>query len=290
MNYKLDYITRLFQKTSKKAIESYVLSRLWHRLDNDEIKIIPQQYVNRHKHKYALTDVYFPQFKIHVEVNERAHYESEERIQNDKKRKEEIEMQTGHKVYEIDCRKSLKEIHAKVDQIVKVINVSLIEQHRLNTFKPWNPDEERSVEYWRRKNVISGKDEVCLNNIEDICNLFNADFKKTKRGYLRLGGISHPEKNNVILWWPSEKSRKGWLNYLDEENKTITETHSDNNKKEEHYINHLNSQELRYVFYHSKDILGLVSYKFEGVFAYDSERSTPEIGTVWKKIDDRVEL
>ena len=65
MNYKVEYITRLFQKTSSKAIESYCLSRLWHRLDNDEIKIVPQQYVNRHTDKYALTDVYLPQFKIH---------------------------------------------------------------------------------------------------------------------------------------------------------------------------------------------------------------------------------
>ena len=290
MSYKLEYITRLFQKTSKKAIESYVLSRLWHRLDNDEIKIIPQQYVNRHKDKYALTDVYFPQFKIHVEVNEPAHYESEERIQNDKRRKEEIEKQTGHKVYEIDCRKSLKEIHNEVDQIVKIIDKSLAEQLKRNEFKPWQPDEERNPDYWKGKNAITVKDEVCFNNIEDICMLFDADFRKTKRGYLRLGGISHPRNNNIILWWPSEKSRKGWLNNLDEENETITETHSDRNKKEEHYNDHVNTQETRYVFYHSKDILGLVSYKFKGVYAYDSERSNPEIGTVWRKIDDKVIL
>ncbi|WP_027000749.1 AbaSI family restriction endonuclease [Eisenibacter elegans] len=76
MNYKVEYITRLFQKTSSKAIENYCLTRLWHRLDNDEIKFVPQQYVNRHTDKYALTDVYLLQFKIHIEVNEPAHYTS----------------------------------------------------------------------------------------------------------------------------------------------------------------------------------------------------------------------
>lgn len=73
MSLKLDYITRLFQKTSKKAIEHYVLTRLWHLLNDYEIEMLPQQYVNRHADKYALTDVYFPQVKLHVEVNERAH-------------------------------------------------------------------------------------------------------------------------------------------------------------------------------------------------------------------------
>jgi len=60
MDNKVEYITRLFQRTSSKAIENYCLTRLWHKLDNYEIKIIPQQYVGRHSDKYALTDVYLP--------------------------------------------------------------------------------------------------------------------------------------------------------------------------------------------------------------------------------------
>jgi hypothetical protein len=72
MNAKVEYISKLFQKTSFKALENYCLTRLWHKLDNDEIKFVPQQYVNRHTNKYALTDVYLPQFQIHIEVNEPA--------------------------------------------------------------------------------------------------------------------------------------------------------------------------------------------------------------------------
>jgi hypothetical protein len=122
MSYKVEYITKLFQKTSPKAIENYCLTRLWHKLDNDEIKIIPQQYVNRHNNNFALTDVYLPQFKIHIEVNEPAHYSSEDRIISDEKRKIEIENNTGHKLFVIDCRKDLKEIHNQINVIISEIN------------------------------------------------------------------------------------------------------------------------------------------------------------------------
>lgn len=290
MNYKLEYITRLFQKTSSKAIENYVLTRLWHRLNNDQVKIIPQQYVNRHTDKYVLTDVYFPQFKIYVEVNEPAHYLSAERILADKQRKQQIENQTGHKVRVIDCQKSLTEIHNDIESIISEINNAIIEQKKNNEFKPWNLDEERNPEFWKNKNVITTKDDVSFSNIEDICKLFNADFNKTKRGFLRRGGLNLPQDNQILLWWPSEKARQGWLNNLNEQNETITETHADEQKKLEHFNEYLNTKQIRYVFFHHKDILGLTSYKFKGVFAYDIDKSQADIGTVWKKIGDRITL
>ena len=173
---KTKYITSFFEKTSKKKIENYCLTRLWHRLDNDEIKIIPQQYVNINPEKYALTDVYLPQFKIHIEVNEPAHYLSQVKIEEDKLRKFEIENQTGHKLYTIDCRKELSQIHQQIDTIVSEINDRISEQKSNGTFKPWQPDIEKNPDYWKQKKVISLEDEISLTNIEDICKLFNADF------------------------------------------------------------------------------------------------------------------
>ena len=37
-------------------------------------------------------------------------------------------------------------------------------------------------------------------------------------------------------------------------------------------------------------MLGLVNYKFVGVFINDREKSNPEIGTVWKRIADNIDL
>jgi hypothetical protein len=290
MNYKVEYITRLFQKTSGKAIESYCLTRLWHRLDNDEIKFVPQQYVNRHIDKYALTDVYLPQFKIHIEVNEPAHYASTERIQADEYRKHQVETNTGHRLFVIDCRNDLLQIHKQIDNIVQVINTELLGQKKNGVFKPWQPDIERNPEFWKAKKNINEADDISFSSIEDICKLFDADFNKTKRGYLRLGGLPHPKNTNYLLWWPSEKARQGWLNELSADGLEITETHTNNTKRIKHFNDHLNSSQTRVVFFHYKDILGLTSYKFKGVYAYDNLKSTSAVGTVWKRVNDSLNI
>lgn len=288
MNYKLEYLTKLFQKTSKKGIENYCLSRLWHRLNDDTIKIIPQQYVNRHVDKYALTDVFFPQVKIHVEVNEPAHYESKERIEEDKRRKIDIERKTGHQVFTIDCRKEVNEIHKQIDDIILKIQSAIKIEKGKNTFKPWNPDEERNPIFWKGKR-ISIKDEVSLNNIEDICHLFNADFKKTKRGYLSRGGINHPTLDNLHIWWPSAFTRSGWLNTINSDETEIIESNKDINTRKNHFKEYQNSSQKRCAFFHYKDVLGITSYKFKGIFSVDKNKSNSKDGIVWKRTSDYID-
>ena len=290
MDYKLDYISRLLQRTSGKRIENYVISRIWHLLDNYDIKMTPQQYVSRDVSQYALTDIYFPQIGLHVEVNEPAHYESEDKIDKDFKRQQEIETNTGHQVFVIDCRQELIGIHSQIDELVTQINSQVKEQVEKGIFKPWKPENEHNPMFWKEKGFINISDEVSFYTIEDICSLFEADYQKTKRGFLRKGGISNPKKPSQIIWWPSERTRSGWLNNFDEIGSTITETHSDPKKKSEHYFSNSQGDHIRIVFFHNKNVLGLVNYKFVGVFINDREKSNPEIGTVWKRIADNIDL
>lgn len=290
MDYKLNYISRLLQRTSSKRIEHYVISRIWHLLDNYDIKMTPQQYVSRKPLKYALTDIYFPQIGFHVEVNEPAHYSSVEGISGDLKRQKEIEENTGHKVFVIKCTESLEEIHKQIDQLVSEINRTVREQKEKGTFKPWRPENEHNPNYWRKKGFINTSDEVSFHTIEHICSLFDADYKKTKRGFLRKGAIENPNNPNQIIWWPAEHKRSGWINNFDEIEGTITETHSDPEKKSKHYHHNKTRTYIRIVFYHYKDILGLTNYKYVGVFTNDTEKSNPEIGTVWKRIGNEFNL
>lgn len=286
MNPKVEYISRLFQKTSYKALENYCLTRLWHKLDNDDIKLVPQQYVNRHVDKYALTDVYLPQFKIHIEVNEPAHYSFPERIKADEDRKLEIENKTGHKLFVIDCRKSLAEIHQEIDKIVDVVNGAFLDQKQKGTFKPWQPEKENTAEYWKTKSFITTTDDISLRSIEDICALFDADFAKTKRGFLRQGAIKHPRKNNYIIWWPAGNNRSGWSNLFGEDENTIIESHISPEKIRTHYNNLINTPELRIVFFYDKDeILGIVGYKYKGIYQIDKTNSSDLNGLVWKRVD-----
>lgn len=289
MDYKLDYISRLLQRTSGKRIENYVISRTWHLLDNYDIKMSPQQYVKREDGQYALTDVYFPQIKLHLEVNEPAHYDSEKTIERDLKRKQEIEAK-GYQVFVIDCREDLMGIHTQIDNLVTLIKSQIEEQINKGIFKPWKPENEHNPIFWKEKEVINVSDEVSFYTIEDICLLFDADFQKTKRGFLRKGGISNPKNTNQIIWWPSEGTRNGWLNRFDEKEGTITETHSDEEKKEKHFKSLSENEHIRIVFFHNKDVLGFVNYKFVGVFTIDREKSNSEIGTVWKRIADNINM
>ena len=43
MDYKLEYMERLFAKIGKKKTESYVISRIWHQLDDDRVKFVVQR-------------------------------------------------------------------------------------------------------------------------------------------------------------------------------------------------------------------------------------------------------
>lgn len=284
MNIKLQYISKLFQKTSFKAIENYCLTRFWHKLDNDEIKIIPQQYVNRHFDKYALTDIYLPQFKIHIEVNEPAHYDSPERIIADQNRKKEIEHRTGHRLFVIDCRKNVLDIHKNIDSIVKIVHEEIIIQKQQDLFKPWQPDIEQNPQYWKNKKIIKEVDDISFKSIEDICQLFDADFAKTKRGFLRQGAIKHPTDSDYIIWWPAENKRSGWINTLKENDNIIIESHSDSVKRNSHYNNLIKTDELRIVFFHYKDVLGNVGYKFKGIYNIDKVKSSGCDGLFWTRV------
>ena len=76
---RLNYLVHSFKNISHKPFESYVIHRIWHRLGDDRVQFILQQYVNRgDRGKYALADLYLPQVKMVVEVNEKYHYTTEE--------------------------------------------------------------------------------------------------------------------------------------------------------------------------------------------------------------------
>ncbi|MDQ1140103.1 AbaSI family restriction endonuclease [Pedobacter agri] len=290
MDYKLDFMSRVLQRTASKKIEHYVISRIWHLLDNYEIKMVPQQYVSRELTKYALTDIYFPQFKLHVEVNEPAHYHSDIIIEQDLKRKKEIEEGTNHKIFVIDCSEDIDHIHAQVDKLLFLINSELEIQISKNEFISWRPENEHNPHYWKSKGSIAVLDEISLNTIEDICTMFDADYRKTIRGFLRKGGIPNPKDPNQLIWWPSDRARSGWVNYFNQVEGTITETHINPTKASEHYNFYSQRGDTRIVFYHFKDILGMTNYKYVGVFKNDKTLSSPEDGTVWKIVGDRFNL
>ena len=66
---KKEYIIRQLARTKNKKYEQYVVSRIVHRLNMDDVKFVTQQYVSKPTGR-ALTDLFFPQIKLHIEVDE----------------------------------------------------------------------------------------------------------------------------------------------------------------------------------------------------------------------------
>lgn len=114
---KLDYFTRQLSRARRKRFEYYVVSRIWHTLDDLSIKFVTQQYVVRPNGR-ALTDMYFPQFGLHIEVDETFHLNQE---YQDKLREADIINATEHRIERVDTTKEIGSINERISEIVNLI-------------------------------------------------------------------------------------------------------------------------------------------------------------------------
>ena len=106
---KKEFIIRQLGRTKNKKYEAYVVTRIIHLLDDFSIKFITQQYVTRPEGR-ALTDLFFPQFGVHIEVDEGQHFIIGN-IEEDKIREADIVNATGHEILRVDVTKSFDDIN-----------------------------------------------------------------------------------------------------------------------------------------------------------------------------------
>jgi very-short-patch-repair endonuclease len=300
MDYKLEYMERLFAKISKKKTESYAISRIWHQLDDDRVKFVVQQYVRIDKDKYALADLYLPQLNIFIEINEPFH---ENNIERDKLRNEKIMDITHSELCTIVCGtktkdqdgkevihwKPLDEIHRQITEVVSLIKQRISELGE--NFKPWDDVSTLSVEYHRNKGYLRVEDNECLRTVDDVAAVFGT--KPKHRGFLRASGAGVPNKKGWIIWWPNTNHTR-WCNepspdgmyiyeYPTKENKSVTQ------------VDHLKQwlaapEETRVTFLRYKDDLGFCFYRFVGVFRLNKEKSVQENKCVWERVSDTYQL
>lgn len=279
MDYKLEYMTKLFAKISKKKIENYVISRIWHQLGRTDIKFVIQQYINRTGDKYALADLYLPQINLFIEVNEPHHYQTDNKIEIDKIRNEEISQITkSQEVIEINCDCLLEEIHKQIDNVVAKIEQKINELGK--KFRPWGGEDSLSVEYHKKKGYLSVDEDDYFRTIDDICEVFGAKAKH--KGFLRAGGADHPTISKLKIWWPN-KEHSIWKNELDKEGEIILEYNQDEKKRIEHLNRYINNPETRIVFFKERDDLGICLFKFVGLFEINKEKSNKEKKLVWER-------
>ena len=276
---KKEYIIRQLGRTKNKKYEAYVVTRIIHLLNDFTIKFVTQQYVSRPSGR-ALTDLFFPQFGLHIEVDEEHHF-GLENIKEDKIREADIVNATNHEVIRVDVSKSFEDINKQIDEIVERIKNSNID------FIPWDIDAEFNPKTYINLGYIDVKDNVAFKTIKDACNCFG----HTYRGYQKAGA-THPD-SEILLWFPKLFPNDEWDNQISDDEAVIYEKNKDEGKAKEHVLKHLSNREQnkykRIVFAKVKGNLGDTLYRFRGLYELDAQASNEKVGLVWKRKSTRVD-
>lgn len=276
---KYKYIKSQIAKTNKKNDENYIVTRIWNKLDNEDIKFITQQYVVREDGKFALTDMFFPQLNLHIEIDESYH---QSQVEKDLIRENDIISMTNHEVKRIDVSGNLKTIHKQIDDVVSYINRKIANMG--TEFIPWEVEKEFSPDTYIQRGEIDVKDNIAFKTCADVANIFGHRYK----GYQR-GGATHPYYDDVMIWFPKLFPNGEWNNSISPDEKVIREKNIHEHKIEEHLNEVISNQKhKRIVFSKVKGPLGHIMYKFKGEFELDVPLSIEERCLIWKRISERV--
>lgn len=269
MEDKLFYLVKTLSRTERKDKENYVINRIYHILNDLEIKPMTQKYVKRHRNNtngYYLIDLYFPQFNIGIECDEEHHKKQEN---PDKLRTEDIigELKDYReeriKVYDT----TIDDVNNRIDEIIKFIKLSKQQQIQNHTFKKW--EILTPQEYFKNKDKITIYDDIEFHTINEASNLiFGTNYKGQQQAWFQIKTIADKQ---IMAWFPQlaiEKdnimvaSSSGWNNTINDEKDTIFEY----NEYQKNSNNDFDKRE-RVTFMKMKDkITNKASYKFLGVF------------------------
>ena len=292
MDYELEYMEYLFDSIKSKKTESYVIHRIWNKLDDDRVRFVTQQKITLPNGKYALADLYLPQLNIFVEVNEPYHDKQKEQ---DKYRNETIVKLTEADQFIIECGKgtdkcewkSLSEIHQQIDECVTFIKKRITDVGE--QLKPWSMSESLTVEFHKNKGYLNVDDNDALRTIDDICMLTGG--VKRDRGFLRAGTAGLSQHPDMELWFPRVNNRSNWLNEKSADGQTIYESNTKDPKKNyDHIEDSIKKNLQRVTFFKFKDSLGIENYFFLGIFRIDAEASRKDKKCVWRRVSTKYKL
>ncbi|WP_371068847.1 AbaSI family restriction endonuclease [Sediminibacillus sp. JSM 1682029] len=290
---KRDYLVKTFSRTKRKDYENYILTAIWHKLDDMNLKPVSQQYVKRQNGTYALMDLYFPQLHIGVEVDEAYHQENQK---EDKLRMDDIISAVNEdsihdfQWFRIDATKSIKEINDSINEIV-----SVIQDKASKTILKWKTYEEE-LKQLKQQEYLTIYDEISFMDIKDIANtVFGKNAKRYQRSYFRV-------KDKLWLWCPklsiiengdTKSVAGGWLNILAEDWLYIDESHQDGGIVKERsgsYMEEVESGRERAVFAKYKDNLGFNRYRFVGIFKVSGISPDNEMFIRYLRVNDKLKI
>jgi len=270
---KDEYFLESLSKIKHKKYELYVVAKVLFILNDPEIEFVCQQYVKTLTGR-NFVDLYFPQFKIYLKVNEDYHG-TEEQKQLDVIRDREILESVGLEPHELNVYdpKTLSFLPLSlIDQKIEIFceRIRILKTKSVNegSFSPWVVDRSRyAPEQYLDKLKISVSENVILRRQVDVLQLFGAKYKGWQRGWWVR------DKQSAV-WFPKLYNLKSsiWNNSLSDDGMEIIETKKDGSiiKNPPNYNIH------RIVFAHYKNNFGQTVYKFTGVFETQSNLCTKQ--------------
>jgi len=217
---KQDYILKSLSKIRNKKWEFFIISRIIQLLSDDEIEFVTQQIVRpADSNAWYLTDLYFPQFGIHLEIDERHHLGQAEA---DKKRHLDIIAATNDEIKRISTfhdnqeMKSLEEVRFEVDKFVDLIRQKKIEKKNKGTFSPWTMNQESRVRTILDRGYVSVEDNVTFRLQTGPLRCFGFTGKSYQRG-----GWKIPDGTGDWVWFPRLYRHHIWENKMSRDGTVI---------------------------------------------------------------------
>lgn len=272
---KSEYIRRSLAKVSRKPWEYFIVSRVIHRLDDYSIEFVTQQLVKRPDGSRALTDLFFPQFGLHLEIDEPFHAGN---VVHDAMRERDIVAVTGHDIERIRVQndqgseKSLKTICAEVDGFIEIVRKAKTRMVEKSTFMPWDFALRYSAIPIIERGYLDVKDNVIFKLQIEAMKCFG--FKG--RGYQR-GAWNINDGTRDWVWFPRLYEHFIWINEMTADGQHIYQRANNDEAKN---LNRSSLERLRnteepnaIVFAKAKDSLGANLLRYVGTFRRDIEQS-----------------
>ena len=278
---KIDYIIKQISKTNKNNFEIYVVTRIWHLLDRTDIKFVTQQFVNK-PNGHALTDMYFPQLDIHIEVDEPFHKKQQELDIN---RETDIIQATNHSIERVKITEDIENINNQIIRIVEKIKKEILVQERKGIFEPWNYEKEFDPKYYIKKGYLDLAENPSFKKIVDACNCLGQNYKSVQGGWFKS-----KKYEGHYLWFPKFYNNDEWDNKISDDGKTITEKCKNPHKLKNWHKGINNNPVKRITFPRSFDNLGFKLYRFKGIFETDTENSSIENGVIYRIVKTKFEI
>jgi very-short-patch-repair endonuclease len=297
---KQEYIVRSFAKLRHKKWELYVITRVFHLLNDLNVEFVCQQPILSVSNERHLVDMYFPQFNICLEIDEKYHSnEAQQRKDKEReqkileKRVEEIGLEGSNKIriMRINIAKTqnaelnISAINSQIESFVYKLKKEKSQIKNLH----WDFESKFSPTQFIEKGYLRVEDRPWFRSQKTALKCFGFNGE----GWQRAVWPRHPNELGFQVWFVRLTKHKDWQNLLSDDGLVLTETLIKKCQIEEQKQLENNRDTKKCVFVRKKDDLARTLYRFIGMFEkIDGPKRTSDNCLQWryKRISSSVKL